>query len=287
MTNPSVVEALHYGKHCLNNESARLDAEILLANVLKQDRTYLYTWPEKMLSQTEFDAFNSLIQQRQEGVPVAYLTGQREFWGLNFVVNQHTLIPRPDTETLVEMALTKLQAPQHPKVLDMGTGSGAIICALKHEMPNLVATALDFQPEALKVAQQNAKRLGLDIHFLQSDWFSAIEQSTYDVIVSNPPYIEEADPHLLQGDVRFEPSTALTAGQTGLNDIQHLIQHAKRHLNDQAWLILEHGYNQEAAVKQLFKEHGYQQIETIKDYQQNARVTLGQWLTRLEKPHEL
>ena len=274
----TLVEALHLGKHRLTSDTARLDAEILLAFVLQKDRTYLYTWPENQLSAEQTQHYLALIQQRQLGHPVAHLTGKREFWGLNLTVNRHTLIPRPDTEVLVEVALEKLQSVQHPKVLDMGTGSGAIICALKSERPDSEATALDFQLEALAVAQQNAKQLNLDIQFIHSDWFNAIANKTYDLIVSNPPYIEEQDPHLLQGDVRFEPITALTAGASGLNDIKHLIKEAKSHLNNQAWLILEHGYNQEASVQTLFAEHGYQHIQTVKDYQQNARVTLGQWL---------
>lgn len=203
--------------------------------------------------------------------------------GLTLKVTPATLIPRPDTETLVEVALEKLQALPNAKVLDLGTGSGAIICALKSEMPSIQASAVDFQSAALAVAKLNAQALNLEIQFHQSDWFSAVAGQKFDLIVSNPPYIEEQDPHLSQGDVRFEPITALTAGASGLDDIKTIINGAKDQLNHQAWLILEHGYNQSAAVGALLKSAGFQHIQTANDYDDNARATYGQWLSNAEE----
>lgn len=261
------------------SDSPRLDAEILLSHVLQKDRSYLYTWPEKVLTPQQFSAFEALVSQRQTGHPIAHLTGQKEFWGLPLKVTSATLIPRPDTETLVEVALEKLQLTPHAKVLDLGTGSGAIICALKAEMPIIQAIAVDYQTAALDVAMFNAQNLNLDIQFHQSNWFSAVAGQTFDLIVSNPPYIEELDPHLAQGDVRFEPITALTAGASGLDDIKTIINGAKDHINHQAWLILEHGYTQSDVVVALLKMAGFQNIQTANDYADNARVTYGQWLS--------
>ncbi len=260
------------------SDSPSLDAEILLSLILKKDRTYLYTWPENELSSKKEKAFFLLLEKRKKGEPIAYLTQHREFWGLNFKVNEHTLIPRADSETLVETALVKIKPLLSPKVLDLGTGSGALICAIKSEIPHAIAVATDLQKEALAIANENAQTLQLDISFKQGSWFEPLKGDKFDLIVSNPPYIEETDPHLQQGDLRFEPLSALASGKTGLDDINIIAKTAKTHLNYQAWLILEHGYNQAEAVKNILKENGFQNIETIKDYHQHPRITLGQKL---------
>lgn len=260
-------------------DSPKLDVELLLAHAINKTRTYLFTWPEKTISSDEFKKFQILFSQRLVGKPIAYILASKEFWGLNFNVNQHTLIPRPDTEILVEETLQKAKNrqgwPPHIEILDLGTGSGAIICALKHELPQANATAVDFQAEALAIAKQNALNLQLNIQFKQSDWFSIFNTERFHLIVSNPPYIEETDPHLQQGDVRFEPLSALSAKQNGLADIINIVKQAKNFLHPTGWLLIEHGYNQAEQVQTIFQQSGYNEIETRKDYNQQPRITFG------------
>ncbi|MBD3822682.1 MAG: peptide chain release factor N(5)-glutamine methyltransferase, partial [Thiotrichales bacterium] len=197
-----------------------------------------------------------------------------------FKVTSDTLIPRPDTEILVEQALLKIECFKqdhiNARVLDLGTGSGAIICSLKHEAPYIDAYAVDLQPAALEVAKQNAEQHGLSIDFRTGSWFEPMDNARFEVIVSNPPYIVENDPHLSQGDVRFEPLTALTSGHDGLEDIRSLISESRSHLVEGGWLLIEHGFDQAEALQQLFTDKGFQQVETIYDYGHNPRVTLGQ-----------
>ena len=260
-------------------DSPKLDVELLLAHAINKTRTYLFTWPEKTISSDEFKKFQILFSQRLVGKPIAYILASKEFWGLNFNVNQHTLIPRPDTEILVEETLQKAKNrqgwPPHIEILDLGTGSGAIICALKHELPQANATAVDFQAEALAIAKQNALNLQLNIQFKQSDWLSVFNTEKFHIIVSNPPYIEETDPHLQQGDVRFEPFSALSAKQNGLADIINIVKQAKNFLHPTGWLLIEHGYNQAEQVQTIFQQSGYNEIETRKDYNQQPRITFG------------
>lgn len=260
-------------------DSPKLDVELLLAHAINKTRTYLFTWPEKTISSDEFKKFQILFSQRLVGKPIAYILASKEFWGLNFNVNQHTLIPRPDTEILVEETLQKAKNrqgwPPHIEILDLGTGSGAIICALKHELPQANATAVDFQAEALAIAKQNALNLQLNIQFKQSDWLSVFNTEKFHIIVSNPPYIEETDPHLQQGDVRFEPLSALSAKQNGLADIINIVKQAKNFLHPTGWLLIEHGYNQAEQVQTIFQQSGYNEIETRKDYNQQPRITFG------------
>lgn len=259
------------------SESARVDAEILLAYCLQKSRTYLYTWPEKTVDSRTEATFRQLLKERMRGVPVAHLTGQREFWTLNLKVTADTLIPRPETELLVETALFLLE--ERTSILDLGTGTGAIALSLASERPDLSITACDFSAAALAVATENANTHQLhNVSFIESDWFSNLPPQRFDVIVSNPPYIEASDPHLTQGDVRFEPLSALIAGQDGLDDIRHIVQTAPHWLVNAGWLLLEHGYNQGTAVTTLLQLAGFQQVHCLPDLAGNPRVSLGQWL---------
>ncbi|WP_321275934.1 peptide chain release factor N(5)-glutamine methyltransferase [Thiomicrorhabdus indica] len=261
------------------SDSPKLDAELLLCHVLECERSYLYTWPEKILGNDQVLAFRELLQKRQQGHPIAHLIGEREFWGLPLKVTPDTLIPRPDTEVLIETALTLLPAGQNAnlRILDLGTGTGAIALALKSERPNAQVCAVDFSKAALEVAKTNSELLNLPIQNLHSSWFQALPAGEYfDLIASNPPYIEQEDEHLSQGDVRFEPISALTSGKDGLEDIRLIAKQAIDYLLPAGWLILEHGYNQGEAVREILAENGYQTIETRQDYGQNDRITFGQ-----------
>ncbi len=261
-------------------DSPRLDAELLLCHVLNVSRTYLFTWPERTLNAEQLKKFPPLLTQRLQGHPIAHILGEREFWGLSLIITQDTLIPRPDTETLVETALAQLpnKGEEEITVLDLGTGSGAIALALKNQRPDLHVTAVDYSLHALDVAKQNAQKHQLDIQFLQSNWFSALKtpHTQFNCIVSNPPYIEEKDPHLSQGDVRFEPLSALTSGEDGLDDIRIIAQHAPLHLKPQGWLLIEHGYHQANAVADIFSANHFINIQLQHDLAGQPRVTLGQ-----------
>ncbi|WP_130538081.1 peptide chain release factor N(5)-glutamine methyltransferase [Thiomicrorhabdus indica] len=261
------------------SDSPKLDAELLLCHVLECERSYLYTWPEKILGNDQVLAFRELLQKRQQGHPIAHLIGEREFWGLPLKVTPDTLIPRPDTEVLIETALTLLPAGQNTnlRILDLGTGTGAIALALKSERPNAQVSAVDFSEDALNIAKINSQNLNLPIQTLHSSWFQSLPAGEYfDLIASNPPYIEENDKHLTQGDVRFEPITALTSGVDGLEDIRLITKQSIDYLLPDGWLILEHGYNQGEAVREILAENGYQTVETRQDYGGNDRVTFGQ-----------
>lgn len=261
------------------SESARADAEILLAHCLQKSRTYLYTWPEKVVDSNTEATFRQLLAERLRGVPIAHLTGQREFWTLNLKVTPDTLIPRPETELLVETAISLLPAGSSA-ILDLGTGTGAIALSIAHERPDLQVTACDFSAAALAVASENAQTHHIsNMQFIQSNWFSALPSQHFDLIVSNPPYIEADDPHLAQGDVRFEPLTALASGQDGLDDIRHIVQSAPQWLANGGWLLLEHGYHQGKAVTTLLQAAGFQQVRCLPDLAGNDRVSLGQWQT--------
>lgn len=258
------------------SDTPRLDLELLLAHVLVKDRTWLYTWPEKELTREQVAAFEALLDERKRGRPVAHLLGQREFWGLPLAVDDSTLIPRPDTETLVEAALA-LDLPEDARVLDLGTGTGAIALALANEQPRWQVTAVDFSPAAVALAERNRQTLGLaNVQIRQSDWFAAVSARDFHLIVSNPPYIDAEDPNLAEGDVRFEPLSALVAGQQGLADIDHLIHAAREHLLPGGWLLLEHGYTQGEAVRALLQQAGYQAVSTHRDFGDNERISGGQ-----------
>jgi release factor glutamine methyltransferase len=258
-------------------ESPKRDAEILLGFVTGRSRTFIMAFGETSLTASELEELEALLARREQGEPVAYLVGEREFWSLSLSVSPATLIPRPDTECLVEQALLRLPAsPQ--KVLDLGTGTGAVALAIASERPDCQLTGVDLQPEAVKLAQHNAQKLAIsNASFVQGSWFAPVAGQQFAVIVSNPPYIDAADPHLAEGDVRFEPASALVADNAGLADLQTLIEHAPQHLLPGGWLLLEHGWQQAQEVQQLFRQAGYHQVATVKDYGGNDRVSLGQW----------
>jgi release factor glutamine methyltransferase len=255
--------------------SPRLDAELLLAHCLKKDRSYLLAWPEIIPAVSVQASFLKLLDKRQQGIPVAYLLGIKEFWSLNLIVTPDVLIPRPETELLVETALEKIQGLSSPNILDLGTGSGAIALALAHERPDASITATDISQKSLQIAKKNARKHDIkNITFLQSDWFSNIPLQTFDLIVSNPPYIATNDPHLKNTDIIHEPQQALISGEEGLEDIKNIVTTARNWLNKKGWLIIEHGYDQGKNVPSFFKD--YQQITTYKDINLLERVTLGQ-----------
>jgi release factor glutamine methyltransferase len=258
------------------SDSPRLDAEVLLCHLLHKDRSYLLTWPDKALDDDTLSAFRQLLQQRLAGTPVAHITGQREFWSLPLKVNQHTLIPRPDTECLVEQVLQHYPASTRISLADLGTGSGAIALALASERPHWHIFASDISAEALAVARSNAAALGLNnIQFCEGNWLAALTGIELDVIASNPPYICDNDPHLQQGDVRFEPRSALTSGRDGLDDIRRITHEAIQRLKPGGMLIVEHGYDQQQAVLDIFKENGFEKIHQALDYSNNPRTTFG------------
>ncbi|UQB43473.1 peptide chain release factor N(5)-glutamine methyltransferase [Thiomicrospira microaerophila] len=272
----AIQQAVQQLTNSANDCNPKLEAEILLCHSLRVNRAYLLTWPEKALTETQVAEFFALVERRQAGEPIAYLLGYKEFWGLALQVSPATLIPRADTETLIEIALQKLAQYPKPQILDMGTGSGAIALALASERPDAKITAIDASPAALAVAQANGLAHQLKINWLLSDWFSQLEGQKFDCIVSNPPYIEQQDLHLTQGDLRFEPDSALSSGSDGLDDLRLIICQAPSYLNQQAWLFVEHGYNQADAVKQLFRQAGFQSITCQVDLAGHPRVSYGQ-----------
>ena len=271
----TIIASLLRAAQLPDSPTARLDAELLLAAALGKSRSYLHTWPEKIVSSESALTFAEYLLRRRAGEPVAYILGQQGFWKLDLEVAPHTLIPRPDTELLVETALDLLPASP-ARVLDLGTGSGAIALALASERPAWHITAVDRVLEAVALAERNRQRLQLDnVHVLTSHWFSALDGQRFDLIISNPPYIAAGDVHLGQGDVRFEPESALVAGVDGLDDIREIIQAAPQHLNAGGQLMLEHGYDQAAAVRQLLLDAGFEQVESRKDLGTHERITLG------------
>ncbi|MFB3948991.1 peptide chain release factor N(5)-glutamine methyltransferase [Aeromonas veronii bv. sobria] len=261
-------------------ESPRADADVLLCHLLGCRRSYLMTWPERELDAAQQVTLQGWLARRLNGEPIAHLVGEREFWSLPLKVSPATLIPRPDTEVLVEQALTRI--PQGPcAVLDLGTGTGAIALAIKSERPELDVWAVDRMADAAALARENSAALGLPIEVRDGSWFEPLgepdrdETPRFAVIVSNPPYIDGADPHLEQGDVRFEPRSALVADDAGLADIRHIVAHAPAYLLPDGWLLLEHGWDQGEAVRQLLRDGCYREVATVRDYGDNDRVTLG------------
>jgi len=260
-----------------HSDSARRDAEILLGFVTGRARTFLMAFGETLLTPPQQQQLETLLARRERGEPVAYLVGEREFWSLPLSVSPATLIPRPDTECLVELALERLPA-QPCRMLDLGTGTGAIALALASERPDCAVTGVDLQPEAVALAQHNAQKLNIgNAQFLQGSWFAPLAGQTFALIASNPPYIDAADPHLAQGDVRFEPGSALVAADRGLADLAAIVHQAPQYLQPQGWLLLEHGWQQGHSVRELLQAAGFSAVATHRDYGGNDRVTLGQW----------
>lgn len=260
----------------IDTDESKLEAQTLLQHVLQVNRAWLISHADDTLTTEQYAAFEALLQRRLDGEPIAHILGTREFFGLNLKVTADTLIPRPDTETLVEAALEKIPKTAQARVLDLGTGTGAIALALAKHCPQAHVTAVDFSENALTVARENAENLSIpNVSFVHSYWFSALNNKQFDIIVSNPPYIAEHDPHLTQGDVRFEPKSALTSGADGLDDIRHIIAHAQHQLKPGGWLMLEHGYDQAQAVAELLAQAQFCHIGHRLDLAGIQRVTFG------------
>jgi len=258
-----------------HTENAKLDAELLLCHCLKKPRTYLYTWPENTLTDQQHALFNSLIERRSNGEPVAYITGVREFWSQSFEVTPDTLIPRSDTETLVELCLSKLDNTSS-SFLDLGTGSGAIAICVAIERPDINIFATDNSAAALKIAAANASRLNVQVNFALSSWFNDITANTFSVIAANPPYIAADDPHLTSGSLSHEPISALRSCDNGFSDITAIIKDAPAYLHAGGWLLLEHGHSQGRRTRDTMLERGFRQVTTEQDLSGNDRVTFGQ-----------
>ena len=250
-----------------------LENRILLCHALGITRVGLITQSERALTVAEAATLSSLVERRLKGEPIAYIVGKREFFGLDFLVTDAVLIPRPDTELLVELALERL--PPQGRVLDMGTGSGAIAVALAHTRSDAAVTALDVSAAALAVARTNAAANGAAVRLLQSDWYGALAGEVFDLIASNPPYIASGDHHLAEGDLRFEPQDALTDRADGLSALRTISAGAGAHLAPQGWLLMEHGYDQAAQVRQLLQQHGYCDVQSWRDLAGIERVSGG------------
>lgn len=258
------------------SDSARLDAEVLLAHSLQKTRTWLVTWPDKELTEAEINPFKKLLQRRITGEPIAHITGTREFWSLPLAVTADTLIPRPDTELMIEQILELYPANTDITLADLGTGSGAIALALASERPNWRIIATDQSAAALSIAQQNADNLKLsNVSFKLGNWFEPLGDEQFDIIASNPPYIPQADPHLTQGDARFDPITALASGDDGLDDIRLITAQARKYLNPRGRLFIEHGYDQKPKMLDIFTKNGFIDIHQAHDIANNPRITFA------------
>ncbi len=257
-------------------DSARLEAEILLAACLDKPRSYLHAWPERQIEPRQRDRFAALISRRAAGEPVAYLLERREFWSLPLTVTPDTLIPRPETETLVALALEKMPVDDLLRIADLGTGCGAIALSIARERPRSEVIATDISRPALTVARVNAARLGLgNVRFVAGTWCRALTAAAFDFILSNPPYVTETDPHLQEGDVRYEPRMALAAGPDGMDELREIVTCARDRLRRDGWLIVEHGYDQGEKVMRLLQAQGYREVSDHADAAGISRVTMG------------
>ena len=276
----SVATLLQHADQLKNiSDTAVLDVELLLSHALDVDRAWLKTWPEHLLLAAQVTIFEDLFARRLTGEPIAFIIGSQGFWSLDLKVTPQTLIPRPETELLVETSLA-LDLPDNCRAIDLGTGTGAIALALAKERPSWQLTAVDSEPAAVKLAELNSHYCQIDnVMVYQSDWFRQVpllgRLSNYHLIVSNPPYIEIDDPHLTQGDVRFEPASALVSGVDGLDDLREVIGSSVKYLEALGWLLVEHGYRQGSTVRELFRAAGFISIETKTDFNQLERITMG------------
>jgi release factor glutamine methyltransferase len=277
MPNPlSIKLALQMASIQLKTEASVFEAQLLLQYALGVNRAWLIAHEYDALQPNIQKAFEALLNRRLAGEPIAYIMGRREFYGLDLLVTPDTLIPRPDTETLVEAALAKILDNSNQSILDLGAGTGAIALAVAKHRPKANVVGVDASPAALEVAKNNAASLAItNVRFILSDWYAGLANQRFDLIVSNPPYIEQNDIHLTQGDVRFEPISALTSGADGLDDIRHIVEHCLIYLKPQGWLMIEHGYNQADLVADLMAQAGLVSIETLKDLAGNNRVTMA------------
>lgn len=269
--------SLESALHLSRNES-RIELQMLMQRALNVSRAYLLAHPEQILEAGQQAAYDAMLRRRLAGEPIAHILGEREFFGLSFKVTPATLIPRPDTELLVELALQRIPPQGGFRVLDLGTGTGAIAISIAHSRPDAEVVGVDASPAALEVARENARRLGAgNVSFAQSDWFSALGGNRFDLIVSNPPYIAANDVHLSQGDVRFEPMTALVSGADGLDDIRRIVTDARDRLEPGGWLLLEHGYDQAARVREILLQGDYVRIFSARDLADIERVSGAAW----------
>lgn len=258
--------------------SAALDAEVLLCHCLQKERSFLRAWPEYQPAPRPLQIFWRLIARRAAGEPIAYLTGHREFWSRDFIVTADVLIPRPDSELLIECCLERIPVDRPCKIADLGTGSGILAITLAAERHLADVLAIDQSLAALEIARLNGERLAHgNVRFRHGNWLEGLSETGFDLIVSNPPYIAADDPHLQQGDVRFEPVTALVSAEQGLLDITTIVAESRRHLINGGQLLIEHGYNQQPAVQAIFNRHGYHDIVTHPDLSGNPRVTSAFW----------
>jgi release factor glutamine methyltransferase len=277
----SIFSVLKNARNALqdSSDSPALDAELLLAHCLGKNQTYLHTWPEKLLNTQQSACFSRFIEKRKTDYPVAYMLGHKEFWTLDLIVTEDVLIPRPETELLVEIALEKIKHINKPNILDLGTGSGAIALALASERRDALITACDYSNDALKIATKNAINNQLDgaVTFIKSNWFSNIKEQFFDLIVSNPPYIDPDDPHLQQS-IKHEPIQALMAKRKGFADIETIIKKSPAYLNKQGFLIVEHGFEQSELTLKLFNQYGFSHAKNCIDLNHNPRVSFAQWV---------
>jgi release factor glutamine methyltransferase len=275
-SNPSIKSLLELATRTLDTDSARLDAEVLLAACLEKPRSHLHAWPESSVETEQLAQFLEWLQRRATGEPVAHLTGRREFWSLDLLVTPDTLIPRPETETLVALALERIPDETAVRIADLGTGTGAIALAIARERPHAEIIATDISARALDIARLNARHLGVgNVQFIEGPWCAPLPARPLHFILSNPPYIADSDPHLEEGDVRHEPRSALASGPQGLDDLQLIVRCAAAHLACNGWLIVEHGHDQGNHVRQLFAEAGYRDISHHSDDAGISRVTMG------------
>jgi len=275
----NITDALKYSIESIGGEDANIDSLYLLSFILQKDFTWIKTWPEKMLDEVQIESLTQLTERRKKGEPIAYITGTKDFWSLTLKTNPSTLIPRPETELLVENALAFLENKDDAKILDLGTGTGAIGLAIASEKPYSQVVASDFQIDAVKLTKENAQLNKIDnIEILLSDWFSNITDKEFDLIVSNPPYVEENDPHLSQGDLRFEPKSALASGDNGLADIKIIIEESRSRLVNGGALMIEHGYQQANDLRDIFQSFGYHKVKVIKDLAGLDRISTGVFL---------